>query len=76
MKGDEIVRPCDRHSNETVTRLKHVNKYKNIRKLTVAFLRKLENRCITIAQVNQLLMTKSINLGLFALILYGVGGPL
>ena len=28
MKEDEIVRPCDRHSNETMTLNKHVNKYK------------------------------------------------
>ena len=31
VKGEEIVRPCDRHSNETVTR-KHVTKYKHMQK--------------------------------------------
>ena len=31
VKGDEIVLPCDRHSNETVTLKKHVSKYKNMR---------------------------------------------
>ena len=29
LKGDEIVRPCDRHINETVTLRKHVTKYIN-----------------------------------------------
>ena len=32
MKGDEIVRDCDRHSNETVTLEKDVTKYKYWRK--------------------------------------------
>ena len=27
-EGDEIVRACDRHSDETVTLTKHVTKYK------------------------------------------------
>ena len=31
-EGDEIVPPCDRHSNETVTLRKHVAKYKHMRK--------------------------------------------
>ena len=76
VKGDEIVRPCDRHSNETVTLRKHATKYKNIRKWTIKFFRKFENRGIKIARVNSILITKSINLPLFTLILYGVvGGP-
>ena len=29
VKGDEIVRPFDRHSNETATVRKHVTKYKH-----------------------------------------------
>ena len=53
MKGDQIIRPCDRHSNETVTLRKHVTKYKNIRKLKVAFFRKFENRSIKIGKTNR-----------------------
>ena len=49
MKGDEIVRPCDRHSNETVTLKKHVKKYKHMQKWMDEFLRKFENRGIEIA---------------------------
>ena len=37
------------------------------------FLRKFENRDIKIVLVNWILITKSINLQLFTLILYGVG---
>ena len=76
MKGDEIVRLCDRHSNETVTTRKHVTKYKNLRKWTVEFLRKFENRGIKIARVNSILITKFVDFQLFTLILYGVGGRL
>ena len=76
MKGDEIVRPCDRYSNETVTLGKHVNKYKNMRQWMVEFLQKFENRDIKFTQANSNLTTKSINLQLFTFILYGVGGPL
>ena len=76
MKGDEIVRPCDRHSNETVTRRKHVSKYKNMQKLIVEFRKKNENRGIKIARVNLILITQSINLKLYTFIYYGVGGPL
>ena len=32
VKGDDIVQPCDRHSNETVTLRKHVTKYKHMQK--------------------------------------------
>ena len=74
--GDEIVRPCKGHSNEIVTLRKHVTKCKNMKKLMDEFLKKFENRCIKIARVNLILITKSINLQLFTLILYGVGGPL
>ena len=77
MKGDEIVRPCDRHSNETVTLGKHVTKFeKNMRKWITEFIRKLENCGIKIARVNSILIRKSINLQLFTLILDGVMGPL
>ena len=38
-EGGEIVRPCARHSNETVTHGKHVTKYKNMGKV-VEFHRK------------------------------------
>ena len=47
VKGDEIVLPCDRRSNETDSQ---------------EFLRKFENRGIKIARVNSFLITKSINL--------------
>ena len=62
MKGYEIVRPCDRHSNETVILRKHVTKYKHMRKIMVEFLRKFENRGIKIARVNSIRITKSIKL--------------
>ena len=39
----------------------------------IEFLWKFENRSIKIARVNSILITKSINLQLFALILYGFG---
>ena len=76
VKGDEIVRPCDLHSIETVTLMKHVTKHKNMRKWMFEFLRKFENRGIKILLLNSILITKSINLQLFSLILYCVGGPL
>ena len=38
--------------------------------------RKFENRDIKIAPVNSILITKSIYVQLFTLIVYGVGGPL
>ena len=49
MEGDQIVRPCDRHSNETVTLREHVTKYKHLQKWRVVLRRKLENRGIKIA---------------------------
>ena len=44
-----------------------------MRKWMVEFLRNFENRGIKIDQINSILITKSINLQLFTLILYGVG---
>ena len=44
-----------------------------MRKWMIEFLRKIENRCIKIARVNSILITKYINLQLFTLILYGLG---
>ena len=76
MKGDEIVKHCDRHINETVTLRKHITKYKNMRKLMVEFHGKFKNRGIKIALVNSIIITKSINLQLFTLILCCVVGPL
>ena len=60
--GDEIVRACDRHRDETVTFTKHVTKYKYTRKWMVEFLSKSQSRVIKIARVNSIRMTKSINL--------------
>ena len=62
MKGDEIVRPLDRHSNETATVRINVSKYKHIRKCMLVFLTKFENRGIKIALVNSTHITKNINL--------------
>ena len=50
--------------------------YKNMRKWMIEFIRTFENRGFKIARVNTILITKSINLQLFTLILCGVGGPL
>ena len=58
MKGDEIVRPCDRHSIETATLRTQVIKYKNMRKWMVEFLRKFENRAIKSGRYNSILITK------------------
>ena len=51
VKGDEIVLACDRYNNETVTFMKHVTKYKNMRKWMVEFLRKSDSRDNKIARV-------------------------
>ena len=61
MKGEETVRPCDRHSIETVTLGQHVTKNKNMGKWMVEFLIKIENRAIKIGRDNSILITK-INL--------------
>ena len=42
-----------------------------MRKWMIEFLRNFENLCFKIARVNLILITKSINLQLFSLILYG-----
>ena len=62
MKRDEIVRPFDRHSNETATVRKHITKYKHMQKLMLVLLGKFENCGIKIARVNSIRITKSINL--------------
>ena len=76
MKEDEIVRPSNRHSIESVTLRKHVIKYKNMRKLMVEFLRKFENRQLKVVEITRFLSPKSLNLQLFTLNLSGIGGPL
>ena len=53
--GDEIVRPCDRHSNETVILEKHVTKNKNMRKWMAELLRKFENRSIKLLELTRFL---------------------
>ena len=55
MKGDEIVRACDLHWDETVTLTKHVTKYKYMRKWMVELLSKSQSRVIKIARVNSTL---------------------
>ena len=62
MKGDEIVRPCDRQSNKTVTVMNHVIKYKHMRKSLVELLRKSESRGNKIALVNSIRIPKYIHL--------------
>ena len=77
MKGDEIVRPCDRHSNQNATLMKHVTKCKkNMRKWMVEFPRKFQNPGIKVDGVKSIHITKSTNLPNLTLILYGVGHPL
>ena len=61
-EGDEIVQPCDRHWDETVTLTKYVTKYKYMRKWMVKFLSKSQSRVINIAPVSSICMAKSINL--------------
>ena len=51
MKGEEIVQPFDRHSNETMTVRKHVTKYKHIREWMLVFPGKFEKRGIKICSV-------------------------
>ena len=62
VKGDEIVRPCDWHCNETVTLRKHQTKDKNMRKWMVEFLRKAESSRDKITRINSIRITKFINL--------------
>ena len=61
-EGDEIVRDCDRHRNETATLGKHANKCKYMWKWIIEFLSKSQSCGIKFAKVNSILMTKSINL--------------
>ena len=61
-EGDEIVRACDRHRNETVTLTKQVSKYKYMQKQMVEFLSKYQSCGIKFARVNSISMTKFINL--------------
>ena len=44
-----------------------------MRKLLIEFLRNFENRRFNIARVNLILISKSVNLQLFTLILYDLG---
>ena len=59
-EGDEIVPPCDRHSSETVTLMKHVTNYKQRRKWIVVILGKFYIRGIKIARGHSIFLTKSI----------------
>ena len=52
-KGDEIVRACDRHRNETVTLTKHVTKYKYMRKWMVEFLSNLRVVSLKLFELTQ-----------------------
>ena len=65
VKRDEIVRACDRHSNEATTLKKLVTQYKHMRKWMVEFIRKFQNSGIKITLVNSIRITKSSNLLLF-----------
>ena len=58
----EIVRACDRHSNEIMALRKHVTKYKYMRKWIVKFLRKSDSRGKKIVRAASIRSTKSINL--------------
>ena len=62
VKRVEIVRACGRHSNETVTLMKYLTKYKNKRKLTIEFHTKFESRDNKISRVNTIRIAKFINL--------------
>ena len=69
-----IVRPCGRRSSETVTHRKHVNKYKNMWKWLVEFLRKFENRALKLLVNSILHQISQFIVSYFNL--YGVwGGP-
>ena len=62
--GYEIVRPFDRHGNETATVRKY-NKYnqiQHVQKLMLVFLGQFENRGIKITRVNSIRITKFNNL--------------
>ena len=75
MKWDEITRPCDRHSIETVTLRQHVAKYKNMQNWMVEFLRKFENRAIKISRDNSIRITKIHHFTVIYLNFVRFGGP-
>ena len=54
VKWDEIVRACDRHSNETVTLRKQVTKSENMQNWMVEFLSKYLSRGNKIVRVNSI----------------------
>ena len=56
VKGDEIVRACDWHSNETAILRNHVPKNKHMRKWMVEFFRQSESRGDKIVRVPNLTM--------------------
>ena len=66
MTGDEIVRPCDQHNNETVTLMEHVPKCKNKRKLVVEFLKKIR---IVALKLLELIRFLSPNLSFYSYLL-------
>ena len=68
-----LIQHVTGYSHETATLRKHVTKYKNMQKRMVEYLEQFENRGIKISRDNTNLITKSINLQLSTLILYGVG---
>ena len=71
-KGEEVVRLCDRHSNETVTLGKLVTKYKRIRKLWSNL---PEHFRIVALKLLELTQFASPNRSIY-FNFYGVGGPL
>ena len=58
---EEIVRACDRHSNETETLRKRVTIFKYMRKWIIQFLCKTQSCGIKYSLVNLIRVTKSIN---------------
>ena len=66
VKGDEIARPCDRHSNETMNLRKHATKYKNMRKWMANF---EENLRIVALNLYELTRFLSPNLSIYSYLL-------
>ena len=58
MKGDEIVRACDRHSNENVTLKKRDSKYKNMSNFS-------ENLRVVAIKLIELIQVASPNLSIY-----------
>ena len=56
MKGDEIVRASDQHSNETVTLRKYVTKYKNMHKWMIEFSENLRVVAIKLLELTQFVL--------------------